>query len=73
MYYPAFNKDKIDFLNSNLEKINIILLDTCNLLCNPEDYSCFGEKEIFLSNLKEKFKMSYNNKYGNCQQYIFSK
>ena len=72
IYYPTFNKEKIDFLNSNLPNADAILLDTCDIPCHPDDLECKQEKENFLNNIKSQFKIRYNNEYGDCEQLIFS-
>ncbi|MFH0868049.1 MAG: glycosyltransferase family 39 protein [Candidatus Woesearchaeota archaeon] len=73
VYYPVFNADKINSLNSKLGKADVVLLDTCDLLCNPDDTECQKRKENFLNNIRNKFEIDFNNKYGNCEQFIFSK
>jgi len=71
IYYPTFDKERINFLNSDLLNADTILLDTCDILCNPNDKQCPGEKDLFISNIKNNFKINFNNNYGNCEQFIF--
>jgi len=73
VYYPTFNLENINLLSSNLHKADTILLDTCDILCNPNDIVCPDEKENFLSNIENQFEIEYNNKYNNCEQFIFVK
>ena len=71
IYYPTFNQERFDFLNSNLLNADTILLDTCNIECNPKDFECSNNKKQFLSNIENQFKINYNNNYGKCEQYVF--
>lgn len=73
IYYPIFNKEKIDDLNEILVNADTIFLDTCDVLCNPMDTICPNEKEKFLINLKNTFDVKHNIKYGECEQFIFRK
>lgn len=70
IYYPAFNKEKIEFLNSNLQNADTILLDTCDIPCHPNELECPAEKEKLINNIKSQFKTDYSRKYGNCEQLI---
>lgn len=71
MYYPIFDANKAEQLESN--DADTILMDTCDLECRPNDIACQQEKEELISIIKENFRMDYNKKYGNCKKYIFAK
>ncbi|MBI2135106.1 glycosyltransferase family 39 protein [Candidatus Woesearchaeota archaeon] len=70
IYYPAFDRQRADFLNSNLLNADTILLDTCDIPCHPMDSECQREKENFINNAKNQFKAHYSRKYGSCEQII---
>jgi len=72
IYYPVFDQEKINFLNTNLKNVDAILLDTCDILCNPNDEVCSKAKNKLISNMKNQFKIDYVNIYEECEQFIFS-
>ena len=73
IYYPTFNRERANFLNSNLLNANTILLDTCDIPCHPGDLECPAGKEKFINNIKNQFKTDYSRKYANCEQFIFTR
>jgi len=70
IYYPSFDNKKMDILLSNK---GVILLNTCNMWCNPNSNECSPYKDNFMFKVKKTFKTEYYNKYGNCEEYVFVK
>lgn len=73
IYYPAFNTAKYNELKSKLKQGNHVLVDTCDIACEPVAAACQSEKEEFLSLLEESFSQAYYSKIGNCRKVIFAK
>jgi len=73
VYYPTFNHDKFVFLRDNLENAEHVLLNTCDLYCEPYNEFCKGDKIELISLLKSDFDEVFYNKENGCEDYIFRK
>ena len=73
IYYPTFNTEKYNKLKNNLNQADIILIDTCDLACEPIALNCQKQKSAFINLLKENFNQEKENKINSCQQFIFRK
>src|SRR3989338_3367720 len=73
IYYPAFNAEKFNQIKHNINHANHVLLDACDIACEPVALSCQEEKSEFLNLLKNNFNAVYYNKIGACEQFIFRK
>jgi 4-amino-4-deoxy-L-arabinose transferase-like glycosyltransferase len=67
IYYPTFDNEKMASLLSNK---GVVLLDTCNIWCDPNSNECSTYKEDFMTRVKNNFETKYYNKDKNCEQYI---
>lgn len=72
IYYPIFNEERFDFLGSELSEANTLFIDTCDILCVPDDLQCPKESKAFLSKVKNQFKTVFKIEYNDCSQYVFS-
>ena len=73
IYYPTFNTAKYNELKNKFKQGSHVLIDTCDIACEPVAAACQKEKVEFLSLLEENFNRAYYSKLGNCQQFIFTK
>ena len=71
MYYPTFNHDKFFFLKNNLESAEHVLLNTCDLYCEPYNEFCGGDKIELISLLKSNLDTIFYDKENGCESYIF--
>ncbi len=71
MYYPTFNHDKFVFLKNNLLSAGNVLINTCDLYCEPYNEFCEGDKIELISLLKNDFYEVFYNKENGCESYIF--
>lgn len=70
-YYPVFGQD----LNKLLEEsasADYILMDACDLGCNPNDLKCGSSKKEMISFFRQKFDEIYSMQ-GECPQFGFRK
>ena len=73
MYYPTFNHDKFIFLKDNLASAEHVLINTCDLYCEPYNEFCGGDKKELVSLLKDNLDTVFYNKEDRCGAYIFRK
>ena len=72
VYYPIFNEKRAKELSTKLNEADVILLNTCDILCNPGDSGCPAAKGEFIEKLKQNFKTDYYRKIERCEKYIFT-
>jgi len=70
MYYPSFDAERSNLLNSKLQDVDTIFLDTCDILCSPDDEVCSNSKFGLLFNIKEKFNIVFSEEYDDCERFI---
>ena len=73
MYFPVFDDKKISELASESDKAEHILLNSCDLYCEPYFGGCEEKKNDFIGLLKTKFEAVFYEKEGGCESYIFEK
>jgi len=73
MYYPTFNHDKFINLKNNLNNAENILVNTCDLHCEPYNEFCEDDKKELIKLLKINFNEVFYRKEGSCESYIFKK
>ena len=73
LYYPTFNTVKYNELKNKFKQGSHVLIDTCDIACEPVAAACPKEKAEFLTLLEENFNQVYHSKIGNCRQFIFTK
>ena len=73
VYYPTFNHDKFVFLKENLDKAENVLINTCDLYCEPYNEFCLEDKAELVELLKNNFEIVFSEKEGKCESYIFKK
>ena len=73
VYYPTFNHDKFVFLKENLDKAENVLINTCDLYCEPYNEFCLEDKAELVELLKNNFEIVFSEKEGKCESYIFRK
>lgn len=73
MYYPTFSHNKFLSLKANLDIADNILIDTCDLHCEPYNKFCKKDKTELINLLKTNFDTAYNKKEFECESYIFRK
>jgi len=73
MYYPTFNHDKFLELSSNLNKASNVLINTCDLYCEPYNNLCSIDKNEFIRLLKNNFEIVYYGTEEECESYILRK
>ena len=72
MYYPTFNHDKFLELKSKINEADNVLINTCDLYCEPYNNLCESDKEELINLLKNSLKVVFE-KEGECNSYIFKK
>ena len=73
LYYPAFNLDKIQELETKILGAKHVLINSCDLYCEPYFKDCEERKADFIGFLKTKFKIVFYEKKEECENYIFRK
>ena len=73
IYYPTFNHDKFINLKNNLNNAENILVNTCDLHCEPYNEFCKDDKKELIKLLKNSFNEVFYRKEGSCESYIFKK
>lgn len=73
MYYPTFNHDKYLDTQKNLPKANLIIINFCDLYCEPYNEHCFDDKENLMILLKENFIIKTLKTDDNCPTYSFTR
>lgn len=73
IYYPTFDTEKYNELKNKMKQSNHILIDTCDIACEPIALNCIEEKSEFLILLKENLNQVYFDNLGDCKQFIFNK
>ncbi len=71
IYYPALDEQRAERLIGKLHLADSILLNTCDIPCNPKDAACPDIKEGFIEALKQNLETDYYVKTGDCERYIF--
>jgi len=72
MYSPTFNHDKFLFLKENLGVAENVLINTCDLYCEPYNEYCEGDKIELIGLLRERFEMVFYEKERECGSYMFA-
>jgi len=73
VYYPLYNTEKIKELKENIREAKYVLINSCDIMpCPPYEETCATEHEEFIALLINNFKAELNEKYGNCDYYIFT-
>jgi len=73
IYYPTLNAEKFNILKNKLNVADSILIDTCDLVCEPKATSCNSEKIQFLKLIKNNLNTVYSEKVDGCERIIFRK
>ena len=73
IYYPSFNSEKYNELKNRVMQGKHILIDTCDIMCEPNALTCENESSQFLETLKENYTKIFYNQVENCEQFIFSR
>jgi 4-amino-4-deoxy-L-arabinose transferase-like glycosyltransferase len=71
MYYPTFNNEKFLYLKANINRANNVLINTCDLYCEPYNTFCEDDKAELLSIFTDNFDIVYQSKENECESYIF--
>jgi len=71
IYYDVFSSEKITELQ-NSAKPDYILIDTCDLVCPPDDTLCPKMKDDFFNSLKKNFDQTFYEKIDDCERFILS-
>lgn len=72
IYYHTFNHNKFLFLKANIKNANHILINTCDLYCEPYNEFCEDDKKELINLLKNNFNIIFFQKENNCESYIFA-
>jgi len=72
IYYSTTNAERISELMNQLPDARHILINTCDIPCQPWDDACPSELESFIGRLKERFTLVYYDTFFDCRHYIFS-
>lgn len=73
IYYPTLDLRKINSMISDINSPDMILIDTCDIPCNPSDLNCPKSKKKFMEILKSEFKIKYKENYFSCERFVFIK
>jgi len=74
IYYPLYNTGKIRRLQKNIDKAELVLINTCDILpCPLYESFCDQEHNNFINSLKEKFNINYFQTVKECDYYVFAK
>jgi 4-amino-4-deoxy-L-arabinose transferase-like glycosyltransferase len=71
MYYPTFNHEKFLSLKEKIGAAGHVLLNTCDLYCEPYNSFCEDDKRELVSLLKSSLNEVFYKKEGECESYIF--
>lgn len=71
MYHPTFNHDKFIYLKDNLNNAGNVLINTCDLYCEPYNEFCEIDKAELVELLKNNLEIVFSKKEGKCESYIF--
>ena len=72
LYYPAFTYRHINKLKTEIQLDDVLLMNTCDLLCKPGHEKCIMERPHFFNYLLENFNTVHYKKIGECEEYILS-
>ena len=73
IYYPTFNHEKFLHLKKNINKAGTVLLNTCDLYCEPYNDYCEPDKMELITLFKNNLKMAYYKKESQCESFVFSR
>lgn len=73
MYYPTFNHDKFRFLIEKKDLARHILLNLCDLYCEPYNAYCENDKSELITSLEKEFKLVDSQEVHGCRSYIFAR
>ncbi|MBW3001697.1 glycosyltransferase family 39 protein [Candidatus Woesearchaeota archaeon] len=77
MYYPVYDgevsTDFYNYLSTNSESIEYVLLDNCGggIICAPDDSVCEEKNKQMIDFLDENFSKVYDETYGQCFYKIY--
>ena len=69
LYFYSSN-NLIDFINKN--KADIVLFNSCDIACGPDDSLCYESRKI-LNNMLSKLKIVYQKEINSCKYAIYEK
>ncbi|MBS3131579.1 glycosyltransferase family 39 protein [Candidatus Woesearchaeota archaeon] len=73
IYYPVFDESKFNVLKSRIHEAKAVVIDSCDIVCEPNAKGCDGYKQELLSILKKELRRDYSNTENECEQLILSR
>ncbi|MBN2567224.1 hypothetical protein JXB02_04025 [Candidatus Woesearchaeota archaeon] len=77
VYYPLFDSRKLDayssYVDENRDRIAYVFIDTADIPCPPDDDTCDGKREGFISLLNRTFGQLYREDLGWTERLIFGR
>lgn len=71
-YYPYFSQNPNALIKES-ENADFVLIDICDLECNPFDSKCEKSRRELILYFQQEFETAYSSKINNCEQFAFQK
>jgi hypothetical protein len=73
LYYPKMDLNMLDILEVDIADAESILVNTCDIACQPSDPVCEANVKQFIQSMKENFELVSSGNFWDCELYIFEK
>jgi hypothetical protein len=73
LLYKGFSAERLRGFRQDMDKADVVFLDTFDLRRNPKDKECISERKKFIAELKNSFDAVYLQKYGKEEVAIYVK
>jgi 4-amino-4-deoxy-L-arabinose transferase-like glycosyltransferase len=73
LYYPKMDLNMLDILEVDIVDAESILVNTCDIACQPSDPICEANVRQFIESMKENFELVSSDNFWDCELYVFEK